>query len=126
MKLFPKRKEKINQLWNDMISKVDMFEKECLSNNLDEKLRNKFQRRIDMIEASFEYNNDEDLEEIDDLIEILKEDLGRSIFQNKTIIFANKEKNENHLIGVNMDISKLLLINDQFISSQGVKRLLKK
>ncbi len=109
-----------------MISKVDMFEKECLSNNLDEKLRNKFQRRIDMIEASFEYNNDEDLEEIDDLIEILKEDLGRSIFQNKTIIFANKEKNENHLIGVNMDISKLLLINDQFISSQGVKRLLKK
>jgi hypothetical protein len=126
LKLFPKRKEKINQLWNDMISKVDMFEKECLSNNLDEKLRNKFQRRIDMIEASFEYNNDEDLEEIDDLIEILKEDLGRSIFQNKTIIFANKEKNENHLIGVNMDISKLLLINDQFISSQGVKRLLKK
>lgn len=122
------RKEQTNQNWVEMVAKLDQYEKECIENISRQCFATFFQRRLDRIEYDLTTNDSSRaLYDIDDSIETLKAELNQLLFLNKSIIFVNKEKNENPLFyGLRNYSSRLLLVNDQFISNNGAKRLFKK
>ena len=99
-------KNEIDQIWNEMISKIDSFEKQC--KNKDELQTNL--NRIDDIRIMLD-NQDEltTLEIIEDKIKNEEFNLLKKLFQNKTIIFENSFfKTSTQKI--------LLIIDDEYVN----------
>ena len=85
------KKNELNQIWIEMISKIDSFEKEC--KNKDELKSNLNQ--IEEIRIMLENNNGaKNLEIIEDKIQEEEFNLLKKLFQNKTIIYDFFEKQQ--------------------------------
>ena len=98
-------KNKIDQIWIEMISKIDSFEKEC--KNKDKLQSNS--KRIDEIKIILENNKEStNLEVIEDKIQEEEFNLFRKLFQNKTIIFEN--------ICIKGGQRRLLIIDDEYVN----------
>ena len=98
-------KNKVNQIWIEMISKIDSFENECKNKNeLQSNLK-----RIEEIRIMLENQNEEtNLEIIEDKIQEEKLNLLRELFQNKTIIFENIFYKAGQL--------RLIIIDDEYLN----------
>ena len=98
-------KNELNQIWVEIISKVDSFEKEC--KNIDELQSNS--NRIDQIRIMLDNQNElTSLEIIEDKIQEEEFNLLKKLFQNKTIIFEN--------ISAEVPHNKLLLVKDEYVN----------
>jgi ABC-type branched-subunit amino acid transport system ATPase component len=99
------KKQEINELWKQIIEKIDSFEKQSKRKkiNLEE-----YQKRISEIEKVLNENSDFNLDEVETVIENEELKLLENLFQNKTIVWTN---------------GKLVLLNSDFISRKSlVKR----
>ena len=97
-------KNEIDQIWNEMISKIDSFEKQC--KNKDELQSNLNQ--INEIRIMLGDQNETTLDKIEDKIQDEELNLFKKLFQNKTIIFENLFGKEDH--------KRLLIVKDEFIN----------
>ena len=99
-------KNKFSEIWIEMISKIDSFEKECTKNK-DELQSNLNQ--INEIRIMLENQNETTtLDKIEDKIQDEELNLFKKLFQNKTIIFENIFRKEDH--------KRLLIVNDEYIN----------
>ncbi len=99
------KKQEMNELWKQIIEKIDSFEKQSKRKkiNLEE-----YQKRISEIEKVLNENSDFNLDEVETVIENEELKLLENLFQNKTIVWTN---------------GKLVLLNSDFISRKSlVKR----
>jgi len=99
------KKQEINELWKQIIEKIDSFEKQSKRKkiNLEE-----YQKRISEIEKVLNESSDFNLDEVETVIENEELKLLENLFQNKTIVWTN---------------GKLVLLNSDFISRKSlVKR----
>ena len=97
------KKNELNQIWTEMISKIDSFEKEC--KNKDELQSNL--NRINKIKMMLDDQNEaKNLEKIEDKIQEEEFELHKKIFQNKTIIFDEIFEDVNQ--------KRLLIVKDEY------------
>ena len=98
-------KNKSNQIWIEMISKIDSFEKQC--KNKDELQSNS--NRIDQIRIMLDNQNElTNLVIIEDKILEEEFNLLKKLFQNKTIIFENILSKAGH--------RRLVIIDDEYVN----------
>jgi hypothetical protein len=102
-------KQKLNEIWKDLIAKIDSFESQFNKSTFDLK-ENK--ERINSIEAILKEDSNDNLNKAKEAIESEEIDLMKLIFQNKTIVFFNVI----HLSLSNLIDYKLIVLNDEFIS----------
>ena len=102
-------KQKLNEIWKDLIAKIDSFESQFNKSTFDLK-ENK--ERINSIEAILKEDSNDNLNKAKEAIESEEIDLMKLLFQNKTIVFFNVI----HLSLSNLIDYKLIVLNDEFIS----------
>jgi len=102
-------KQKLNEIWKDLIAKIDSFESQFNKSTFDLK-ENK--ERINSIEAILKEDSNDNLNKAKEAIESEEIDLMKLIFQNKTIVFFNVI----HLSISSLIDYKLIVLNDEFIS----------
>ena len=102
-------KQKLNEIWKDLIAKIDSFESQFNKSTFDLK-ENK--ERINSIEAILKEDSNDNLNKAKEAIESEEIDLMKLIFQNKTIVFFNVI----HLYISSLIDYKLIVLNDEFIS----------
>ena len=113
-------KTKINEIWKEMITKIDSFEKQCINNTIKD--HQQVINRLESIELML--NNNEfntNLEEIKETIEREETNCLQELFQNKTIVFIQDDEKivefKNNLL-IN---GKLVILNDFFIKNTFLK-----
>ena len=118
------KKNELNQIWIELISKIDSFEKEC--KNKDELQSNS--NRIDEIKIILDNKNElTNLEIIEDKILEEEFNLLKKLFQNKTIIYEFFEKQQQQDEEEEDDIEeeeeqkqdtqkRLLIIDDEYVN----------
>ena len=110
------KKNQLNELWQQMITKIYSFEKNCIKDSYDLETNKK---RINEIEKLVSHQDSKDLTDLEDLIETEEINLLKNLFQNSTIAFVLiNEINENSLVK-----KKLVILNDQddFISNKSIE-----
>ncbi len=105
-------KKEITILWNQLTTKLDLLEEECLQNKLIKEFTENTIKNLNEIESMFK-TADSTL--IERLIRIQEENIQRIIFKNRTILFLNGKDFLNKKYRELCDC-KLLIINDEFIS----------
>ena len=88
-------KNELNQIWKEMISKIDSFEKECKNKDELQSNLNQIEEIRMMLDDQNEATN---LKIIEDKIQEEEFNLFKKLFQNKTIIFESFFKKETHKI----------------------------
>ena len=106
------KKKQLDELWQQMINKIDTFEKNCTVDSCDFE-PNKI--RINEIEAILKTVN---LGEAQYMIEEEEIKLLQDLFQNKSILFFETNMQvESKLIE-----SSLVILNDTYISKKSIKK----
>jgi hypothetical protein len=109
--------KKLNQLWLEIIKKIDSFENECINNiKLN---RSEIRASLNQIECLIQ-SKQPNLEKINEFIQNEQENILKQLFRNRTIIF----KQNNHIIKdfrEKLINGKLLIVNDEFINAEAVK-----
>ena len=109
------KKKQLDELWQQMINKIDTFEKNCTVDSCDFEPNKK---RINEIEAIL---NTVNLGEAQYMIEEEEIKLLQDLFQNKSILFIEtnmpRPKVESKLIE-----SSLVIFNDTYISKKSIKK----
>ena len=79
-----KDKIELNEIWKEMISKIESFEKECNQNSI-----NDFQKisNLNIFEFDLKQDKVNDLNEIREQIYTIEYQMMKQLFQNKTIAF---------------------------------------
>ena len=95
------KKNKLTEIWQQMIQTIELFEKECISKNK--------QNRFEDIETKLKLFSNKSLLE---LKETFKTTL-RKLFQNKTIALFHSKASFNGLIDI-----KLVILNDTFMPTE--------
>jgi len=109
-----KKKKQLEELWQQIIAKIDSFEKNCTTISCDFE---SIKKRINEIEAIIETMN---LEKAKNMIEAEEIKLMQDIFQNKSILFIKHSthlKVESQLIG-----ARLVILNDTYISKKSIEK----
>ena len=98
------KKNELNQIWVEMISKIDSFEKQC-TKNIDDLQSNV--NRIEEIRITLDNQNEAtNLQLIEDKIQEEEFELFKKLFKNRTIIFEDIFGKKDHKI--------LLIVNDEY------------
>jgi len=100
------KKKNLNALWQEMIEKIESFEKNCIETSYDLETH---KTRINEIETMLTNAELINLDEIEEMIENEEINLLEILFKKKTILFSkNKEL--------------LIILNDEFISKASLKK----
>jgi len=118
------KKNDIDELWKQMISKIDSFEKNCIRKTYDLDV-NKI--RINEIEETLNSEQLIDLKKVKDEIEKEEINLLQNLFQNKSIFFRKYSHEiqlsiENNKIVVQPKIidGQLIILFDEFIHQRKI------
>ena len=107
-----KKKKQIDELWKQMIDRIDTFEKNCTIDSCNFEPNKK---RINEIEAILNTIN---LGEAQYMIEEEEINLLQDLFQNKSILFIETNMQvESKLIE-----GSLVILNDTYISKKSIKK----
>ena len=106
------KKNELDELWKQMISKIDSFEKNCIRKTYDLDV-NKI--RINEIEEIVNSEQLIDLKKVQDEIEKEEINLLQNLFQNKSILFRKYEKDE---VQSKIIDGQLIVLFDEFISQE--------
>jgi hypothetical protein len=109
------KKNELDELWQKMITKIDLFERKCIRKiyDLDEN-----KTRITEIEKKLNNEKLIDLKKVQDEIEKEESNLFQKLFQNKSILFrkhSNEDKTEKKIID-----GQLIVLDDEFISQKSI------
>jgi len=109
------KKNELDELWQKMITKIDLFERKCTRKiyDLDEN-----KTRITEIEKKLNNEKLIDLKKVQDEIEKEESNLFQKLFQNKSILFrkhSNEDKTEKKIID-----GQLIVLDDEFISQKSI------
>jgi len=109
------KKNELDELWQKMITKIDLFERKCIRKiyDLDEN-----KTRITEIEKKLNNEKLIDLKKVQDEIEKEESNLFQKLFQNKSILFrkhSNEDKPEKKIID-----GQLIVLDDEFISQKSI------
>ena len=112
--------EQLNELWKEMISKIDSFETDCIKNQLND--IDTIFNRLKSIESDLNLSGDllelqNDLNEIKQKIKHEELNVFRNLFKNKTIIFL---LTDNYKYRELID-GKLIIVNDEYIDVKQLK-----
>jgi len=109
------KKEELDKLWLNMITKIDSFEKNCIR-----KIYNLDANKIKINELEIKLKNDKfiDLKQTQDEIDKEENNLLQNVFQNKTILFR-KHPNDDQSIKKIID-GQLIFLGDEFISQKSI------
>ncbi len=99
------KKKELNELWQQMIEKIDTFEKSCIKSSYDLETHRK---RINEMEEKLNKQKTINLNGVKEIIESEEINLLKILFENKTILFLENQK--------------LIIINDEFISKTTLGR----
>ena len=106
------KKKQLDELWQQMINKIDTFEKNCTVDSCDFEPNKK---RINEIEAIL---NTVNLGEAQYMIEEEEIKLLQDLFQNKSILFIETNMQvESKLIE-----GSLVILNNKYISKNSIKK----
>jgi len=108
------KKKQLEELWQEMINKIESFEKNSTIDSYDFEPNKK---RINEIEAILNTTN---LGEVEYMIEAEEINLMQDLFQNKSILFIKHSthlKVESQLIG-----ARLVILNDTYISKKSIEK----
>jgi hypothetical protein len=108
------KKNEIDELWKQMISKIDSFEKNCIRKTYDLDV-NKI--RINEIEEIVNSEQLIDLKKVQDEIEKEEINLLQNLFQNKSILFRKYEQDE---VQSKIIDGQLIVLFDEFISQETI------
>ena len=98
------KKTELNELWKQIIEKIDLFEKECKRKKFNLEA---YQKRIYEIETALNENKTINLDEVESLIESEEIKLLENLFKHKTIVWTN---------------GQLVLLNNDFISKKSIEK----
>jgi len=103
------KKNELDELWKQMITKIDLFEKSCIRKTYDLNV-NKI--RINEIEEILNSEQLIDLKKLQDEIENEETNLLQNLFQNKSILFRkyDQDKVQSKIID-----GQLIVLFDEFI-----------
>ena len=109
------KKNELDELWQKMITKIDLFERKCIRKiyDLDEN-----KTRITEIEKKLNNEKLIDLKKAQYEIEKEENYLFQKLFQNKSILFrkhSNEDKTEKKIID-----GQLIVLDDEFISQKSI------
>jgi len=109
------KKNELDELWQKMITKIDLFERKCIRKiyDLDEN-----KTRITEIEKKLNNEKLIDLKKVQDEIEKEESNLFQKLFQNKSILFrkhSNEDKPKKKIID-----GQLIVLDDEFISQKSI------
>ena len=99
------KKKDLNELWQKMIEKTDLFEKSCIKSSYD---LEKHKTRINKIETILNNQETINLKKAEEEIKTEEINLLKILFQNKTILFLKNQK--------------LVILNDEFISKTSFQK----
>ena len=97
-------KKELNELWQQMIEKIDSFETSCKTVSYDFE---KNKTRINEMEKKLNNQDAINLKETEKIIENEEINLLKILFKNKTILFLKNQK--------------LVILNDEFISKTSLQ-----
>ncbi len=108
------KKNEIDELWKQMINKIDSFEKNCIRKTYDLDV-NKI--RINEIEEIVNSEQLIDLKKVQDEIEKEEINLLQNLFQNKSILFRKHEQDE---VQSKIIDGQLIILFDEFIHQRKI------
>ncbi len=121
-------KEILTENWTNIIKRVEEFELECFRAKKKNEFQKEFQQEmselISLIASDLIRKKVDNV--LDDLISqnILK--IEKELFLNKTIVYLDESKTERNIfdeIDLETTAGKLLIINDQYLSSNELQLL---
>jgi hypothetical protein len=121
-------KEILTENWTNIIKRVEEFELECFRAKKKNEFQKEFQQEmselISLIASDLIRKKADNV--LDDLISqnILK--IEKELFLNKTIVYLDESKTERNIfdeIDLETTAGKLLIINDQYLSSNELQLL---
>ena len=114
------KKNKLNEIWQLIIQKIDSFEKKCARNPKIENLK-EFNERLSTIETVLIKEQNRNLDELQAEIHTIEISILKQLFRNKTIAFVGTT---NVCGGENRELidHKLIILNDQFISNNSIEK----
>jgi len=117
----------INKTYEKIIHRVELFENECFKKRKNSSEHgigelDQIRSKVFSLERILNSQISSNINELDTQIQHAKQLVQRYLFRNKTIVFLEKlimpkETNENYLYNLR---EKLLIVNDEFISDNGI------
>jgi hypothetical protein len=111
------KKNELDELWKQMISKIDSFEKNCIRKTYDLDVNKIRINEIEEIVNSEQLIDLKNVKKVQDEIEKEEINLLQNLFQNKSILFRKYEQDEvqSKIIDV-----QLIVLFDEFISQETI------
>jgi flagellar biosynthesis/type III secretory pathway chaperone len=113
------KKNKLDELWQTIINKIDSFQKNCIRNIYDLDV-NKI--RINEIENKLNNEENIDFEKARDEIENEEINLLQNLFQNKTILFRKHSNHDKQVVQSEKKLidGQLIVLDDEFINLKSI------
>jgi len=108
------KKKELEELWQQMISKIDSFEKNCIRRIYDLDVK---KIRINEIEEILNSEQLIDLKKVQDEIEKEEIDLFQNLFQNKSILFCKYDQDE---VQSKIIDGQLIVLFDEYICQKTI------
>lgn len=110
----------LNKNWIETIKRVEAFEAECFKAKKKNEFNKEFQQAVLQTIAQIE----DDLTKGQDLIAECISKIEKELFMNKTITFLDESKTELDIfdeLDLDASVGKLLIVNNQYFSSNELK-----